>query len=630
MSAGFRLRSLSFTGPGASRATLDFADGLNVVYGASNTGKSFIAKALDFMLGGGRALPEIDERRDYDAALLALILPDGREATLYRATIGGGFLLFDGLHQERPAGVAGLPLRAEHDSRSVDNVSQLMLSALGLSGKVVVKNQFGDKESLSFRRIAPYVIVEEGAIMDERSPILSGQRTSDTVERNVFRLLLTGHDDAAVVSSVRPAIRKARVQGQVDLVDEWIERIDAELGDAPRSRDELNQRAEQLEATLASQHAELRARQERIDALVSERREVADRIADITARLGELELTLERFAELDRVYQSDVARLQALEEGGFLLLAIAGRPCPLCGADPEHQTHHHEADEIARTRGAAAAEIAKIERERRDLAQTTVSLGADVTGLQRRRDTQQVRLAQIETELDGLRPHEAELQSGYERLLTAREGLRRTLGLYEERDRLVVRRSQLSAREPRQGEGDTKPTVGLDSGTGHRFAQIVQRLLRTWHYPGDPVVTFDPVAHDIQINGKARSANGKGVRAVLHAAFKVGVLLYCRENGLPHPGFVVLDTPLLTYREPLRQPRHGALAPDEEALKATSLSEHFYASLAGMRDLAQFVVLENADPPISLQHVRITTFTGGAGAGRFGFFPVKPPHTADR
>ncbi|WP_028223506.1 AAA family ATPase [Paraburkholderia oxyphila] len=45
---GFRLRFLGFFGP----ATVAFGAGLNGIYGASNTGKSFIVEAIDFMLGG--------------------------------------------------------------------------------------------------------------------------------------------------------------------------------------------------------------------------------------------------------------------------------------------------------------------------------------------------------------------------------------------------------------------------------------------------------------------------------------------------------------------------------------------------------------------------------------------------
>jgi hypothetical protein len=108
------------------------------------------------------------------------------------------------------------------------------------------------------------------------------------------------------------------------------------------------------------------------------------------------------------------------------------------------------------------------------------------------------------------------------------------------------------------------------------------------------------------------------VRAILHAAFNVAIIVYCIDNELPHPGFVVLDTPLLTYREPMSS-RHGELAADEIMLKTTSVAENFYKHLASLEDKVQFIVIENTDPPPAVRNLaRIQTFTGVDGNGRFG------------
>lgn len=55
---GIRLRHLVFTGPNVEPAELEFGDGLNIVFGASNTGKSFASKAILFALGASTKLPE--------------------------------------------------------------------------------------------------------------------------------------------------------------------------------------------------------------------------------------------------------------------------------------------------------------------------------------------------------------------------------------------------------------------------------------------------------------------------------------------------------------------------------------------------------------------------------------------
>lgn len=112
-----------------------------------------------------------------------------------------------------------------------------------------------------------------------------------------------------------------------------------------------------------------------------------------------------------------------------------------------------------------------------------------------------------------------------------------------------------------------------------------------------------------------RGHNGKGVRAITHAAFKVALLIYCKERGLPHPGFLVLDTPLLTYRDPIGD---DTLTDEERLLAASSLKQHFFAHLASLSNVGQFIVVENVDPPSNLASIaNVVIFRGGSG-GRSG------------
>ena len=43
------------------------------------------------------------------------------------------------------------------------------------------------------------------------------------------------------------------------------------------------------------------------------------------------------------------------------------------------------------------------------------------------------------------------------------------------------------------------------------------------------------------------------MRAITYAAFTIALIEYTHANERPHPGFAVLDTPLLAYREPESQ-----------------------------------------------------------------------------
>ena len=100
--------------------------------------------------------------------------------------------------------------------------------------------------------------------------------------------------------------------------------------------------------------------------------------------------------------------------------------------------------------------------------------------------------------------------------------------------------------------------------------------------------------------------------------------MFCRERNLPHPGFIILDTPLLTYRDPLKNKKDGALSPDEQALRNTSLKDFFFEHLAAVSKLGQIIVIENVDLPTNLSSVaHVETFTGDPSNGRFGLFPQR-------
>lgn len=229
-------------------------------------------------------------------------------------------------------------------------------------------------------------------------------------------------------------------------------------------------------------------------------------------------------------------------------------------------------------------------------------------------------LADLNASLDEARPAERDFRRRYEGFDTEQARVSRLLELYRRRERLAVERSQLDVSIPRRKPGE-KAAAGLDGPTAHTYAQSVQGVLEAWGFPGKPTVSFDHEAQDIRLNGKERSADGKGVRALLQAAMKVALLVYCQEQRRIHPGFVVLDTPLLTYREPLRS-KHGELSADEQALKDSGVAGRFYGHLAALSEIGQFLIVENSDPPAeALALANVQLFTGEPDDGRYGLFP---------
>ncbi|ASW06414.1 hypothetical protein [Rhizobium sp. 11515TR] len=616
---GIQLKFLRFSGPSVEPMILEFDEGLNIVYGASDTGKSLTAKIILFMLSASSSLPDIGEISRYTGAWLGVRL-GGRDVTLFRSTRGGPFSLHDGLVlDDEQAG--GLVLDDKAAFGRTDTVSHLLLDAIGLDGRVIVRDGNGKKDNLHLRLIAPYIVVSEEQIISERSPVLyTGARTERTLESNLFRLLLTGTDDSDMLEVQKPSERRVAKAAKLEIVEEMIQQIDAELGEKAVSRSDAEEQFSRLSTTIENVFEGLREYQRQLDAAVSERRALMDRRGEYESRLQELGVTIARFSRLDDVYRSDLDRLQSLEEGGYMLVAMAGMECPVCGATPESHRHEHEALEIESAYKAAAAEARKIEIERRELGQTLTLLTADASGHAGRLNAIGTSLGAVETEISRLRPLEADARRSYEELWSQRASLEKIIELQSRREKLVARRDEIK-RQPTKREGG-KPVVGPDATTTYAFGEIVVEVLKAWKFPGAERTQFDREMLDIAIGGKARSAHGKGVRALLHSAFNVALLIFCHRNQLPHPGLLVLDTPLLTYREPMTS-RHGSLSEDEEVLKAAGIAHHFYSHLASLKGIAQFIVLENVDPPASARPIaRIETFTRVVGQGRYGLFPT--------
>ncbi|MER7804582.1 hypothetical protein ABTX71_30050 [Streptomyces parvulus] len=101
------------------------------------------------------------------------------------------------------------------------------------------------------------------------------------------------------------------------------------------------------------------------------------------------------------------------------------------------------------------------------------------------------------------------------------------------------------------------------------------------------------------------------MRALLPAAFSIVLVRYCLDRRLPHVGFLILDSPLATCKEP-----------DYDAdLIPPNVIDHFYRSFLAFP--GQAIVVESATPPPDvLEQARIVIFSG-SGA-RPGFFPTRP------
>ena len=244
------------------------------------------------------------------------------------------------------------------------------------------------------------------------------------------------------------------------------------------------------------------------------------------------------------------------------------------------------------------------------------TLSKENVGILVEREALEGELRSFQKQIDAaLSPEFAEARKKYSELIEQRAAIRAASAVYS---RVIDTRNKLAqiatGSTPREQSDETPVTQYMPKSVLDDFAKLVETLLQAWHFPNATNAYFDDAKRDLVIGGKPRGSRGRGSCAITHSAFTIALLDYCRQRQMPHPGFVILDSPLLAYKEP-----QG----DDENIAGTDLKMRFYEHLIGFIGQQQLFIVENTQPPLELlEKVHVEVFTGNPNIPRFGLFPI--------
>lgn len=608
-----QIRFLLVTGPSVAPAEVVFGPGLNVIYGGSNTGKTHLLRLINFALGASTVPEPVSEQAGYDMLHLGVCFPDGAEHTIVRPLQGGDAKLLDGLTRVRPSPAEGRNLSVRHGAKV--SLSKFLLGKVGAIGARIRINAKGDTRDLSFRDLSRHVLINETKIQSTESPIQFGQYMDRPAELSTFKYLITGVDDSALDVTKSSPDAAARKAAQLELLDRMLREVDREIERSEDDFEEIERQELELSKQLELQFTVQENTESTYREIASRRRDVRLRRESLSDRAEEIRVLLSRFDLLLEHYNSDVERLEAIHEAGQLIDLEPDARCPLCGADPEHRQAEFTCEgDTTQIVEAAAAQIERTRSRREDLARTRQALVAELREIGAETPKLDALSAQLETRIlaevpavQQVRSRTHDLVQQKLRLSSRLEMVRRKQQLQRERDGLGV-----------DAEQDSTAVIAkqqLDGRTLDQFCRVVEDELKSWEYPESDRVFFDLTRRDISVGGKPRSANGKGVRSLLHAAFSIALMRFSRNHNRAHPGFLVLDSLFITYRDP-----EGS---EEALLAATPLKDRAFRAFEALPDELQLIVLENVDVPDWLEaSAQCIHFTGNPQAGRAGLFPM--------
>lgn len=611
---GFTISKIVVDGQGKADAVLAFGPGLNVVAGASNTGKTYAWQLLDFMLGASRSPKNIPAAAGYTDATMEVLTREDGVLTLSRALAGGDALVYRGAIDEITGDSPSVTLAERHAAGDRDTISGRLLEWTALFGKQIRQDARGKKRSLSFRDVAWLCLVDEERIITEGSPALSVQYTKVTEKRSVFGLFLTGTDDSAIVIQEKPKDRKQRLEMEMSVLEGLLEEREERLETFAIEVEKIPNEQDRLAREIEEGTAMLLVRQSELDESAAARDDAWSELQTIKARRLFLGEQIKRLQLLQQHYGSDEARLASALEAGEIMERLPEGECPVCGHKPDDGDIVATEARLREFQEACNAELSKIAALTEDLDSSLAAMRSE----DRHREAEEEDLGSVlreaNTAINGLlEQNVAAVDEELSTLLAQQMRLSQAAFTANE---VLDLRARYSAAEQQSKQRIPKPKFAkkVEAAGTVEFCQVVESTLRAWKFPFREAVSWSDDRFDLVVGDENRGSMGKGYRAVTHAAFIVGLMRYCRAKGWPHPGIVVLDTPLNPYR--------GADRTDKEGMNM-EVQEAFYSDLAADESGDQVIVFENTEPPHAVRSLmRYTHFSGNPANPPAGFYTL--------
>ena len=572
-----------------------------------------IFSCLSYVLGSGTKPKQPPEAVGYTNLFLT-VLHNGKEITIERSILGNDANVYDGGYEQiktiKPIVLSG-------SANAKNSLSEYLMDLFGLAGKKLKKNESNEVVTLTFNILKNVILIGEGKIQQEISPVLSGINTSETSDKSLFKFILTGVDYSDVIADMKPAIRKADANARISILKQLIDENSVNI-DATSSINDLKSQKEKLEASIEEEVTKITESQGELETLQAERKKSWDAAIQAETKQDQREEILKRFVLLSSHYQTDLDRLDASIEAGNLLIAAPDIDCPLCGAKPQY----HSPDcvineqELTAVRSACEIEKAKINSLKSDLTTTINQVSAEQDEYNRERIENERQYKIIDTQItEILEPSLNKLKNNlrllFDKIATIEITIDKKEKIAQMEKLMAFAKSDLKPRAKKE-----KLQSGVQAVEIIGLLKEIEKNLTAWHYPNLDRVGFSENLQDITIGAKNRTDQGKGYRALSCAAIVISLMEYCIDNDKPYPGFAVLDSPLVTFRGADKKLSSTESVPDET-------KRFFYISLSKLKKDRQVIILENDEPPTEVVgDINYVHFTRDSTNGRYGFIPV--------
>lgn len=594
------IEKLRVSGVGKIDGVVEFTDGLNLIQGRSNTGKTWILRCINYLFG--------NDKRPYTPAtgyteIEGVFKTERYGKITFTRKLDSPFVYVTSDNDQVQNG----DYATDYQTNSVLYLNDLWMNILGLEKVVEVpKSARYARERMSWRNIAGVFYVDEDEISKSASIVIKDSAYEDTPLLASLYFLLTGDYKEGVAEILDPKKATARKQGILEFIEERADALRNQRTDYIIQLEQLS--GTDIEKEMQEITDQIRDTKQEIDQLVEESKSIAQQLSEYQQKDTNCRILIERYETLISQYKADLQRLDFIAKGKKAVQRMPlNNVCPFCGGEihPEEDENYME---------AINAEIRRIASELTVIAATVKNVQEEQNEIQYIIDE----LYERRSSINGVLEQKQLVIQDY------REGLQRykdynslQTGIRFVNEQLeILGKKKVAELKKKKNPPLYHPKKEFEQLVGMDFTTSLNKILKECNYTLGGYASWDFSNFDILIDNEPKSDDqGQGYRSFLNSVVAMMIYEYFnRDDAFIKPGFMMIDTPLLGLDE------------DEEGLNMDTIRNGLYEYLLKHQGNGQIIVVDNlnAVPNIDFKKrsINLITYHKNERDGHiYGFMP---------
>lgn len=587
--SNFYIKELSLSGNTVETSCLEFKNGLNIICGPSNTGKSYISECLDFMFGCNSKSFRIGKDTGYNCVNMLI-------STNY------GDISLERKFEENHIYVDSDNPNIESGKHSIGKaklyIGNFWLQLMGIGNPPhIIKKETFERQALTFRSFLHIFFIEEDNVFQEDSIMYQKSNFTRTAVLSILLYFMTGDSLESADPREEKKVKEARKSAVIKYINNNLSNLAARKTELIKSDTPNFQIVQKKIDAILNEITETEGQ---ISISVSRSKELSNEIYALNEQLAECNMLYNRYKILRSQYKSDIKRLTFIVEGELHKGEIPETlNCPFCNGMLPKQEEKSCIE-------AAQVELQKIIFYMRDLNDAESDIICECDNLEERSTELTLEHSEIESLIN------SELNPRVDTLRKTLNEYRFSIEIYNEQ--AVIERFEDTMKNDLftivaedESEIKYKPKEYFNQKIIGRINDILTNILESCNFENFSSVYFSLDSFDVAVNGKAKYTYGKGYRAFLNTAVSLAFMEYLSEYGKFSPGMLIIDSPILSLKE-----KDDEIA--SESMKA-SLFKYFIEH----QNNGQAIIIENDIPDIDYSNANIIRFTKDKQNGRYGF-----------